>query len=383
MFKLISRTILIIIAGLSILVPSLSAEKSKVMYQDQVAVIMYHHIDDYAKSSGTITTQLFKNQLSYLKSKGYQFITLKEFKQFMEGASVPSNAVLVTFDDGYKSFYDNAYPILKSMHIPAVNFVITGDLENPLATNVPSMSREQIVEMTHDTNFIDAQCHSDRLHQRLPDGNAALIGRLMTNGEPETEEQYKQRVVADTQACMAKLRELYPGPVDSYAYPYGIYDTASKNYLHQAGIKYAFTIVPEMATRQIDPMQIPRINAGNSAITPEGLHNSILRRVVAVKHPVRDVKLAAVMQQLGGIATMDKENNVVIQYQNKTWTGKINSQQMMSGNEIIRLQKPLLLKNKRVIIGFEDLQNVLGVQLVYNPNVRIFSVRQTPVVKTE
>ncbi len=43
----------------------------------------------------------------------------------MEGATVPSNAVLVTFDDGYQSFYTAAYPILKSLRIPAVNFVIT------------------------------------------------------------------------------------------------------------------------------------------------------------------------------------------------------------------------------------------------------------------
>ena len=92
----------------------------------------------------------------------------------MEGATVPSNAVLVTFDDGYQSFYTAAYPVLKSLRIPAVNFVITNDLTNPLGSYIPSMSKEQISEMTHATNFIDIGCHTNNLHHKLPSGEAAL-----------------------------------------------------------------------------------------------------------------------------------------------------------------------------------------------------------------
>ncbi|WP_248930549.1 polysaccharide deacetylase family protein [Paenibacillus hamazuiensis] len=379
--KLIIKAVLLVVIGLSILVPSLNAAKSNVLYKDQVAVIMYHHVDDYAQSSGTITTKLFKDQLTYLRNKGYQFITLKQFKMFMEGSSVPNNAVLVTFDDGYESFYLNAYPILKSMRIPAVNFVITGDLENPLASYIPSLSRDEIIEMTHDTNFIDAQCHTNSFHNRLPDGSATLVGRMIVNGQPETPEQYKQRVISDTQMCLSKLSELYSEPVDSYAYPYGIYDKLSLDYVKQGGVKFGFTIVPEMATRRLDPMQVPRINAGNSAITPEGLHNSILRRVVAVNHPYNDADAAAVMSQLGGKATTDKGGGVTLQFRGKTWTGKIGSNQMTSGSETTTLQKPLLLKSNKAMIGLDDLQKLLGVNLVYNPNVQSYSVQQSPVVK--
>jgi hypothetical protein len=178
MRNLFYKALTISLVGLGMLLPPLNAAKTTALYKAQVAVIMYHHIDDDAKSPGTIPVRLFQEQLSFLKSKGFQFITLKQFKDFMQGSSIPNNAVLVTFDDGYESFYENAYPILKNMRIPAVNFVITRDLENPLASFIPSMSRDELVEMTHDTNFIECpvphqqlsqqiagrQCHIDRAH---------------------------------------------------------------------------------------------------------------------------------------------------------------------------------------------------------------------------
>ncbi|MCR8634701.1 polysaccharide deacetylase family protein [Paenibacillus radicis (ex Xue et al. 2023)] len=383
MNKLILKAAALSILGLSIILPSLYAANSSVIFKDQVAVIMYHHVDDEAKSSGTVTTQLFKDQLSLLKNKGYQFITLQQFKEFMQGASVPHNAVLVTFDDGYESFYTNAYPILKSMRIPAVNFVITGDLEDPLASYIPSMSRDEIIEMTSDTNFIDLQCHTNSMHQKLPDDSAMLVGRIITNGTKETEDEYKQRVLSDTGQCVSKLSELYPEPIDSYAYPFGIYDKLSSQYIQQAGMRFAFTIVPEMATRDLEPLQIPRINAGNSAISPEGLETSIRRRVVATNHPFNEVPLMDTMSQLGGKASLTNKNQIQIQYQNTTWVGSVNSQKLTSltGGKTINLQKPLYMKNNVVYIGLKDLETAIGVQIVYNPTVQSFSVRQTPVIK--
>ncbi|UUZ93350.1 polysaccharide deacetylase family protein [Paenibacillus sp. P25] len=379
MRKLLPKAATLTLLGLCLLLPSLNAAKSPFLYKDQVAVIMYHHIDDDAKSSGTITTKLFKDQLNYLLAKGYQFITLNQFKAFMKGAAVPSNAVLVTFDDGYESFYTNAYPVLKELRIPSVNFVITGDLENPLASYVPSMSRDEIIEMTSDTNFIDAQCHTNDFHYKAPDGNAALLGRMTLNGKREDDAEYKQRVVSDTQACVAKLSELYSEPVDSYAYPYGIYDKTAVSYVQEGGIRYAFTVVPEMATRQMDPMQLPRINAGNSAITPEGLQNSIQRRIVALTPLPGEVPLADTLSQLGGRAASEAGGKVTLQYQQSVWTGAVGGARLTSPDgKVLELQKPLYLKSKKIFIVLKDLEQAIGAHIVYNPSVQSFSVQQTP-----
>jgi peptidoglycan/xylan/chitin deacetylase (PgdA/CDA1 family) len=383
MTKLILKTVILAILGLGIILPSFSistASRTKVWYRDQVAVIMYHHVHDLAKSSSTITTALFSDQLNYLLAEGYQFITLRQFKDFLQGATVPNNAVLVTFDDGYESFYENAYPILKRLRIPAVNFVITKDLENPLASYIPSLSRDEIVEMTHDTNFIDAQCHTHALHDKAPSGEPLLTARLEKDGKKETAEEYRQRIYSDTQACINSLKDLYSEPIDSLAYPFGMYNKEAAQIVHDAGIRYAFTIVPEMATRDVDPLAIPRINAGSPWITPEGLHNSIIRRVVATGRPFSQIKLQEAVSQLGGSVVQERNGTLRIAFRGKTWSARLNSPEVVTADGIRKttLTRPIVPKDGTAMISMDDLQTLLGVPIMYNPNTGKFSTRITP-----
>jgi peptidoglycan/xylan/chitin deacetylase (PgdA/CDA1 family) len=274
---------MLFIIGLSLILFTLNFNKSDVVYKDQLAVLMYHHIYDQDTSSSTITTKLFREQLSLLKNKGYHFISLQQMKEFLKGSPLPEKAVLVTFDDGYESFYNNAYPILKEMAIPAVNFIITGSLEHPQQDIPKKMSREQIKAMLSDSALIDVQCHTDSLHDKNPQGKALLVGHLTADGKSETNVQFNQRIVSDTQACISKLKPLNPAPIDTFAYPYGIYSKEAADDIHKAGIKFAFTILTKMTTRQVDYLNIPRINAGSPNITPEALEKSIQRSVIPVK----------------------------------------------------------------------------------------------------
>ncbi|MCD1258916.1 polysaccharide deacetylase family protein [Paenibacillus athensensis] len=277
MYKGIGITLLLGIITLTLLLSPLQARPANTTsYRDQVAVLMYHHIHDKDESSSTITSALFRSQLRMLKDNGYRFLTLAEFESFMQGAPVPDNAVLVTFDDGYQSFYTAAYPILRELGVPAVNFVITMNLANPLGSYIPSLSGDEIREMTQAGVGIDVGCHTDALHYKLPSGKAALVGRLSAG---ETDDAYKQRVAGDATACRQKLAALTTQPLDAYAYPYGIASPLAAQLVQNAGFRYAFTITPEMATRRADPLHIPRINAGSPNISPEELHRSIQRRI--------------------------------------------------------------------------------------------------------
>lgn len=280
MARPILRALILFVIGITLLLPTLSASHDEVRYTDQVAVLMYHHVHDTDTSSSTITTKLFRNQLTFLRDKGYTFISLDQFRRFMDGSgTVPGNAVLVTFDDGYKSFKEYAYPILKELGIPAVNFIITGTLDNPDSFNIPYLPAADIRAMTSESpERISVQCHTHGMHFNA--STPFLTHRLTVDGVKETEEQYRQRVKADTAECVRRLAPLASGTVDSLAYPYGVYDKTSSRLVREAGIRFGFTIVPEMATRRSNPMQIPRINAGSPDISPQALHNSIMRRIV-------------------------------------------------------------------------------------------------------
>ncbi|MFC5451941.1 polysaccharide deacetylase family protein [Paenibacillus aestuarii] len=385
MYKRIAITVLLGIIGMSVLLTPLQAGRSssQVYYQDQVAVLMYHHIHDTDTSSSTITSELFQNQLQSLLDKGYHFISLNEFKQFMDGATVPSNAVLVTFDDGYQSFFTSAYPILKSLRIPAVNFVITTDLADPLASYIPSMSKEQISEMTHDTNFIDVGCHTDNLHHKLPNGEAALVGKFDDSGQPLTDVAYQQRISSDANACVGKLKGLTDRPLDTMAYPYGISSPEAVQLVQQAGIRYAFTIQPDMATRSRDRLLIPRINAGSPGITPELLHRSIQRRIVAQPgNAALRVDAAAAAEQLGGSA-VQTGGALQLRLRGQAFTLEVNagSATRLDGTRVA-LREPVLREHGRITIALDDLQALIGLPLVYSPATSKVAERETPSVKS-
>lgn len=263
------------------ILPALSSGQPHVWYRDQVAVLMYHHIHDSDQSSGTITAELFSRQLEHLRNKGYTFITLGQFQDYLNGSPVPDNAVLVTFDDGYESFYEHAYPVLKRLRIPAVNFVITQYLDDPPSGGIPYLSRAQIRQIKQESEFIDFQCHTHALHDKTPEGEALLTTPLKKGDRVETEEEFRQRILNDTAACVNILTPLNSGPVHSFAYPFGIYTEKTAELLREAGIRHAFTIDPGMSTRSTNAGKIPRINAGSPWIAPERLHYSIILRASA------------------------------------------------------------------------------------------------------
>jgi poly-beta-1,6-N-acetyl-D-glucosamine N-deacetylase len=278
------RNMLLLVMVFSFLLPFAVSSEQHRLYQDQVAVLMYHHIHETDRSSATITPQEFENQLTYLKNKGYQFINLTEFEAYMNGAQVPDNAALVTFDDGYESFYRHAYPILKKLEIPAVHFMITETLDAPRETYTPPyMSRAEITELARASDFIRAECHTHALHKKTPAGKPYLTHPLEAQGKLENEDEYRSRIVNDAKSCIRNLDTVNSVPVRFLAYPFGAFTEEAAELLSEGGIQYAFTIVPEMATREADRMQIPRINAGSPHITPVGLHNTIMRRVEVVR----------------------------------------------------------------------------------------------------
>jgi peptidoglycan/xylan/chitin deacetylase (PgdA/CDA1 family) len=270
-----ARVFLSLLAGLSLLLTSVSAPRASLEYKDQVAVLAYHHIDETAESFVTITPELFRNQLLFLKNKGYTFINLTQFDAFMKGAAVPPNAVMITFDDGYESFYTKAYPILKELSIPAISFVVTKDLADPMGSMIPSLSVSEIQKMVNPAGFMEFQCHSDSLHERDAENNAKLTSKLVKDGVQETLDEYRGRISEDTNACVNKLSKLNPNPVHAYAYPFGIFDQEVIRLLNSQGITLAFTTEGNMATRDRDPMKIPRLNAGAPFVNPTSIQNLI------------------------------------------------------------------------------------------------------------
>ena len=111
------------------------------LHRKKIIILMYHGFTDKRAHEGIENSQGlhldikgFKLQIEYLK-KYYNVISLgRLIEYYSNGAEIPPNAAVITIDDGYKSSYTLAYPVLKQFNVPAAIFLTTDfiDKKEPL-----------------------------------------------------------------------------------------------------------------------------------------------------------------------------------------------------------------------------------------------------------
>ncbi len=127
---------------------------------------MYHHfVKTGEKTIGTtITDEAFEEQMVYLKSNGYNAVTDNDMIDFYyNGKELPQNSIHITIDDGYRSNYEIAYPILKENNMKATIFTVVSRTEGEYKPT--SLTWEQMKEMS-DSGIINIQSHTYDLHHK-------------------------------------------------------------------------------------------------------------------------------------------------------------------------------------------------------------------------
>ncbi len=231
---------------------SQAAEKASA---SEISVLTYHNIiakDDLKeknfKDDGTIagtvvTLENFKDQMKFLHENGFYTLDLEEFQQFMDGQiEVPEKSVLITFDDGHKNNYINAYPVMKDYGFHAVEFLITSynkdESELKDLKNNHYLSHEEIDATT---DVFEYASHTNTFHNTEDDGTAYLISKNLSEIEKDVETSID-----------------LIGGTNALAYPYGAYDDETMEAMDAAGIEMAFTVQAGYAKPGDDMLQIHR-----------------------------------------------------------------------------------------------------------------------------
>jgi peptidoglycan/xylan/chitin deacetylase (PgdA/CDA1 family) len=196
-----------------------------------IPVLSYHKISkpwpDARVRGGFTPPRRFFKQMSYLKNEGFVFYTASEIiEYFQQRGEFPQKGIALTFDDGWKDNYTNAFPVLKQLEIKATIFIIpasigqlfsgaTAEGEQPHA----HLSQDEIREMA------DAG---------IEFGSHTMNHRLL-NKISETE------VKSEVEDAKREIENLLQKPCLTFAYPAGFYSETARHAVEQAGHIAAFT----------------------------------------------------------------------------------------------------------------------------------------------
>lgn len=101
------------------------------LMRNEPRIIMFHRFSKEPES-GHISSKVLDQQLTYLE-RHFNVISLSELRSCKQkGISPPENSLVLTVDDGYRDFYEVAYPLLKKHQLPATLFVTTGFVNKEL-----------------------------------------------------------------------------------------------------------------------------------------------------------------------------------------------------------------------------------------------------------
>lgn len=179
---------------------------------------MYHffydkNTGDTGKDGNYMEIHDFEEQLKYLTENNYYFPTWEEVKNYIDGKScLPAHSIVITVDDGDKTFFDLAVPIIEKYDVKVTSFVVTSWIED-------SNYLKQF-----DSNKIIFESHSHDMHRSGTDGK----GRFLSLSHDEA---YSDVTTSQSFIGSSKV----------FCYPFGHYNDSCVQVLKDAGYNLAFT----------------------------------------------------------------------------------------------------------------------------------------------
>lgn len=227
---------------------------------DPLAVLCYHEIAEQRDALDpyfAVAPAQLAEHLEWLTRNGYHFVSLQQVIAARTGGrSLPAKPVLLTFDDGYRSAYEAAWPLLKHYRAPAVLDVVgswleSGDPVNMGDSKAPRrhfLTWPELREMQA-SGLVEIASHTHDMHHGISgnpqsDREPAATTRawLVEQGRYETEAAYRARIRADLAANNALIRKRLGRTPRAVVWPYGSYNAVAFETAAALGMPVTMTL---------------------------------------------------------------------------------------------------------------------------------------------
>lgn len=209
----------------------------------RVPILLYHYVE-YVKDEGDtirksldIVPYIFEQEIKTLKDAGFSFITTKDLADALDGETVlPPKSVILTFDDGYRDFYTDVFPILKKYQVKAVAYIVPNFLDRP--NNLTTWQLKEIAK----SGLVEIGAHTM--------DHSYLAGLSL------------QRVKFEVEQSKKILEKNLGVKIVSFAYPYGAFDNQAIDVVKKAGFRSAVTTISGTYAMDINRFFLYRIRPG-------------------------------------------------------------------------------------------------------------------------
>ncbi|MEO6958965.1 MAG: poly-beta-1,6-N-acetyl-D-glucosamine N-deacetylase PgaB [Burkholderiaceae bacterium] len=244
--------------------------------------LAYHDVEDSDPDQTfvAVRTDHLQQQFAWLRESGYQAVSVDQILAAAKkgGKPLPDRAVLLTFDDGYQSFYTRVFPILQAYGWPAVLAPVGAWAATPadkdvnfggkLVSRDRFLTWDQVRDLSR-SGLIEIGSHTYNLHygiQANPQGNlqpaAAVHAYDPKTSQYETDAAYTARITSDVKQMTEKLRSITGKAPRVWVWPYGVSSGEALKIIENNGYKMAFTLDEGLAsTNRL--MNAPRVLVSN------------------------------------------------------------------------------------------------------------------------
>ena len=192
---------------------------------------MYHRFNENKYPSTNIRNEIFLQHLNEIKKSEIEFLNFDNFENIIKNG-IEKNYILLTVDDGFESFYVNAWPVLKTKKIPFVLFISTREVGKN-----GYMTWEQIKEI-QSSNLATIGNHSHS-HEYLIDWD-------------------KDKIKNDLETSIKIFNEKLGFSPKIFSYPFGEYSTDLKRIVSDLNFQFAFGQHSGVIDQTKDFLELPR-----------------------------------------------------------------------------------------------------------------------------
>ena len=282
-------------------------------------VLMYHRFEDQRFPSTSISSKNFQDQIKYLKENNFNILPISDLVLFFnKNYKIPHKSVFITIDDGYKSFYEHAFPILKKHKIPFSLFLSTKFVSNEKKSDF--MSWKMIEELSKNKGQI--LNHTDS-HPKLL--------------ELEINEVEKEFNLAEKK-IMSKIGRLQR----VVSYPYGESNLQIQKLVKEMGYDIGFAQHSSPVHVNENRLALPRF-AINDEFGSMKRFIQIVNSKALIAYDVKVIKYGSNLEKFEISFSTNKTENAINCYINN---GAVLKKKIIN-NKIINLKISNLKKNKR------------------------------------